>query len=111
MIYLSPQGEPLRQGLVEKLAEAPGLVLLCGRYEGVDERLIETEVDMEVSIGDYVLSGGELAAMVLVDAVMRLQPGVLGAADSAAQASKAPSAKASAADCAARAVGTEAAAK
>lgn len=85
VIYLSPQGEPLRQGLVEKLAEAPGLVLLCGRYEGVDERLIETEVDMEVSIGDYVLSGGELAAMVLVDAVMRLQPGVLGAADSAAQ--------------------------
>lgn len=85
VVYLSPQGEPLHQGLVEKLAEAPGLVLLCGRYEGVDERLIETEVDMEVSIGDYVLSGGELPAMVLVDAVLRLQPGVLGASESAAE--------------------------
>ncbi len=85
VVYLSPQGEPLRQPLVEKLAALPGLVLLSGRYEGVDERLIEAEVDMEVSLGDYVLSGGELAVMVLMDAVLRLQPGVLGAVESAEQ--------------------------
>lgn len=85
VIYLSPQGEELSQPLAASLAQAPGLVLLCGRYEGVDERLIENEVDMEVSIGDYVLSGGELAAMVLIDAVMRLQPGVLGDSESAEQ--------------------------
>ena len=78
VIYLSPQGRPLdQQGLVE-LAQRPSLVLLAGRYEGVDERLIEAEVDEEWSIGDYVLSGGELAAMVMIDGLSRLLPGVLG---------------------------------
>jgi tRNA (guanine37-N1)-methyltransferase len=78
VIYLSPQGRPLDQeGLVE-LAQRPSLVLLAGRYEGVDERLIEAEVDEEWSIGDYVLSGGELAAMVMIDGLSRLLPGVLG---------------------------------
>jgi tRNA (guanine37-N1)-methyltransferase len=77
-IYLTPQGRPLDQALVRELARAPGLVLLCGRYEGVDERAIEILKPLEISIGDYVLSGGELAAMVLLDAVARLRPGVLG---------------------------------
>ncbi|TQV78681.1 tRNA (guanosine(37)-N1)-methyltransferase TrmD [Exilibacterium tricleocarpae] len=93
VIYLSPQGHPLGQSAVVELAaplaatrpERRGLVLLAGRYEGVDERLLETEVDAEWSIGDYVLSGGELAAMVVIDAVIRLLPGALGHADSAAQ--------------------------
>lgn len=82
-IYLSPQGRPLTQRRVAELAAEPGLILVAGRYEGVDERFIETEVDEEISIGDYVLSGGELAAMVLIDAVTRLLPGALGDADSA----------------------------
>ena len=77
-IYLSPQGRVLTQQLVEEMTSFDGLVLLSGRYEGVDERLIEAEVDEELSIGDYVLSGGELAAMVVVDAVTRQLPGVLG---------------------------------
>jgi tRNA (guanine37-N1)-methyltransferase len=77
-IYLTPQGRPLDQALVRELAVAPGLVLLCGRYEGVDERAIDLLKPLEISIGDYVLSGGELAAMVLLDAVARLRPGVLG---------------------------------
>ena len=85
VIYLSPQGETLTQAWAERLAAEPSLVLLCGRYEGVDERLIESEVDLELSIGDYVLSGGELAAMVTVDAIARLLPGVLGDAESAKQ--------------------------
>jgi tRNA (guanine37-N1)-methyltransferase len=85
VIYLSPQGERLTQGLVEVLAQAERLILLCGRYEGVDERLVEAEVDQELSIGDYVLSGGELAAAVVIDAVGRLREGALGNADSAAQ--------------------------
>lgn len=85
VVYLSPQGEVLTQALAAELAQAPGLVLLCGRYEGVDERLVEADVDREVSIGDYVLSGGELPALVLADSVARLVPGVLGAADSAGQ--------------------------
>ncbi len=85
VIYLSPQGQTLRQAVAGELAEAGNLVLLAGRYEGVDERLIEREVDREISIGDYVLSGGELAAMVLVDAVTRLLPGALGHAQSAEQ--------------------------
>lgn len=85
VIYLSPQGERLTQGLVEELAQAERLILLCGRYEGVDERLVEAEVDQELSIGDYVLSGGELAAAVVIDAVGRLREGALGNADSAAQ--------------------------
>ena len=78
VIYLSPQGQQLNQGLVEKLASFDSLTLLCGRYEGVDERIIENDIDYEVSIGDYVISGGELAAMVLIDSVSRRIPGVLG---------------------------------
>ncbi|MBM7332808.1 MAG: tRNA (guanosine(37)-N1)-methyltransferase TrmD [Alcanivorax sp.] len=85
VVYLSPQGRPLTQARAAQLAATPGLILLAGRYEGVDERLIETEVDELVSIGDYVLSGGELPALVLIDAVTRLLPGVLGHQDSAAQ--------------------------
>ena len=82
VIYLSPQGEPLNQNLVEKLVSFESLTLLCGRYEGVDERIIENDVDFEVSIGDYVISGGELAAMVLIDSVSRRLPNVLGNKDS-----------------------------
>jgi tRNA (guanine37-N1)-methyltransferase len=85
VIYLSPQGRRLDQAGVRELAQRPRLILVAGRYEGIDERLIEAEVDEEWSIGDYVLSGGELAAMVLVDAVTRLLPGALGDADSAGQ--------------------------
>lgn len=85
VIYLSPQGQPLTQQRAEQLAQLDSLVLLCGRYEGIDERIIEMCVDEEVSIGDYVLSGGELGAMVLLDAVTRLIPGVLGHADSAVE--------------------------
>lgn len=85
VIYLSPQGRLLDQSLVESLAKEPALVLLSGRYEGVDERIIEARVDDEVSIGDYVLSGGELASMVLVDAVVRQLPGVLGHSQSAVE--------------------------
>lgn len=85
VIYLSPQGERLTQRKVRELAVLPRLLLLCGRYEGLDERFIEREVDEEISIGDYVLSGGELAAAVLVDAIGRLQEGALGHADSASQ--------------------------
>ena len=84
-IYLSPQGTRLTQARVRELAELPRLILLCGRYEGIDERLIAAEVDEEISIGDYVLSGGELAAAVLIDAVGRLQDGALNDAASAAQ--------------------------
>jgi len=82
VIYLSPQGQPLNQSLVEKLASFDSLTLLCGRYEGVDERIIENDIDYEVSIGDYVISGGELAAMVLIDSVSRRIPNVLGNQDS-----------------------------
>ena len=78
VIYLSPQGRVLDHGKVMELAAGPGAVLLCGRYESVDERLIRRAVDEEISIGDYVLSGGEPAAIVLLDAVARHQPGVLG---------------------------------
>lgn len=78
VIYLSPQGRPLTQAGLAELATKPSLVLLAGRYEGVDERLIDGEVDEEWSIGDYVLSGGELAAMVMIDGLSRLLPGVLG---------------------------------
>ena len=77
-ILLSPQGRPLTQALAAELAGAPWLLLLCGRYEGVDERVREHLVDDELSIGDYVLTGGELAALVLIDAVARHVPGVLG---------------------------------
>ncbi len=85
VIYLSPQGRPLTQRRVRELAQEQALILIAGRYEGIDERFIETHVDEEVSIGDYVLSGGELPAMVLIDAVTRLLPGALGHADSAEQ--------------------------
>lgn len=85
VIYLSPQGRRLSQQGVSELAANPKLILVCGRYEGIDERLIATEIDEEWSIGDYVLSGGELAAMTLIDSVSRLIPGVLGHEDSAAE--------------------------
>ncbi len=85
VLYMSPQGRRLDQAGVAELAARDSLVLLAGRYEGVDERVIETEVDEEWSIGDYVLSGGELAAMVVIDAVTRLLPGALGHGDSARQ--------------------------
>lgn len=77
-IYLSPQGRKLDQAGVQELAKRPKLLLVAGRYEGIDERVIESEIDEEWSIGDYVLSGGELPAMTLIDAVSRLVPGVLG---------------------------------
>ena len=85
VIYLSPQGRKLDQAGLQSLLEYEELVLLCGRYEGIDERLIASEVDEEWSIGDYVISGGELAAMVLIDGVTRLVPGALGHEDSAEQ--------------------------
>jgi len=84
VIYLSPQGRRFDHAGAMELARRESVVLVAGRYEGVDERLIETEVDEELSIGDYVLSGGELAAMVVLDAVARQLPGVLGHAESAA---------------------------
>jgi tRNA (guanine37-N1)-methyltransferase len=83
--YMSPQGRPLTQSAVAELARREQWILVAGRYEGVDERLLEAEIDEEWSIGDYVLSGGELAAMVLIDAVTRLLPGALGHEQSAAQ--------------------------
>lgn len=85
VICLSPQGAVLTQEKAQSLAQASGLVLVAGRYEGIDERFIEAYVDEELSIGDYVLSGGELAAMVVIDAVTRLLPGALGDEDSAKQ--------------------------
>ena len=85
VVYLSPQGRRMDQGAAKKLAKREGMILIAGRYEGIDERIIDHYVDEEWSIGDYVLSGGELAAMVLMDAVIRLLPGVLGDADSAEQ--------------------------
>ncbi|MCC4831199.1 MULTISPECIES: tRNA (guanosine(37)-N1)-methyltransferase TrmD [unclassified Shewanella] len=85
VIYLSPQGRKLDQQGVSELSKSSSLVLVCGRYEGVDERIIQSEVDEEWSIGDYVLSGGELPAMTLIDSVARLVPGVLGKQASAEQ--------------------------
>lgn len=84
-IHLSPQGRLLTQEKVMQLKNEPALILVTGRYEGIDERLIETEVDEEISVGDYVLSGGELAAMVLIDAITRQLPGALGDEASAQQ--------------------------
>ncbi|HKY94903.1 MAG TPA: tRNA (guanosine(37)-N1)-methyltransferase TrmD [Kiloniellales bacterium] len=78
LLYLSPRGRPLEQGLVRELAAGAGLTLLCGRYEGIDERVLEKHRPVELSVGDYVLSGGELGAMVLIDAAVRLLPGVMG---------------------------------
>ena len=86
-MLLSPRGTPLTQAAVETLAGGPGLLLVCGRFEGVDERVIAARSLEETSIGDYVLSGGELAAMVLIDACVRLLPGVMGAATSSAEES------------------------
>ena len=86
-IYLTPRGLPLTQARVRDLADGPGVVLMCGRYEGVDQRVIEARGLVEITIGDYVLSGGEVPAMVLLDACVRLLPGVMGAAESAEEES------------------------
>ena len=85
VIYLSPQGRKLNQDGLKELSRRENLILVCGRYEGIDERLIAAEVDEEWSIGDYVLSGGELAAMVMIDGITRLLPDALGHEDSAEQ--------------------------
>lgn len=85
LVYLSPQGQLLKQRRLAQQAEQGSVILLCGRYEGIDERLIQREVDEEWSLGDYVISGGELAAMVCIDAMTRLLPGALGHDDSAQQ--------------------------
>ncbi len=85
VIYLSPQGVPLKAAKARALAQVDHLILLCGHYEGIDERVIESEVDEEISIGDYVLTNGCLSAIVLLDAVIRFVPGVLGHAQAAEQ--------------------------
>jgi tRNA (guanine37-N1)-methyltransferase len=85
VIYLSPQGRKLDQAGVAELAARRSLILVCGRYQGIDARLLESDVDEEWSVGDYVLSGGELAAMVMLDAIIRQLPGALGHEDSAEQ--------------------------
>lgn len=87
LVYLTPRGRLLDQALVREIAAGPGVVLLCGRYEGVDQRVIEARSMREVSLGDYVLSGGEMAALALLDACVRLLPGVMGAAESAMEES------------------------
>ena len=87
LIVLTPRGAPLTQKRVRELAEGPGVILLCGRFEGIDQRVIEARQAEEISIGDYVLSGGEIASLVLLDAAIRLLPGVMGAADSAVEES------------------------
>lgn len=84
-ILLTPQGEPLTQPIVEELAASPRLLMIAGHYEGIDERVISALAPREISVGDYVLSGGELPAMVLIDAIVRLLPGALGHTDSAAE--------------------------
>jgi tRNA (guanine37-N1)-methyltransferase len=86
-LLMSPRGEPLSQKLVEDIAAGPGCLIVCGRFEGVDQRVIEARGLREVSIGDYILSGGEPAAIVLLDAVVRLLPGVMGKLESAAEES------------------------
>lgn len=87
LIYLSPRGTPLTQARVRSLSAGPGVMLLCGRFEGVDERVLLARQAEEISIGDYILSGGELAAMVMIDACVRLLPGVMGTARSMAEES------------------------
>ena len=87
LIVLTPRGAPLTQKRVRELAEGPGVILLCGRFEGIDQRVIDARQAEEISIGDYVLSGGEIASLVLLDAAIRLLPGVMGAADSAVEES------------------------
>ena len=84
-VYLSPAGEPLTHGAVMAMAGEPGVILLAGRYEGIDERLVAREVDAEISIGDFVVSGGELPALLVIDAVVRQLPGALNDAESAQQ--------------------------
>ena len=83
LLYPSPRGKPLTQAQARELASGPGAMLLCGRFEGVDQRVIEARQAVEISLGDYVLSGGELAAMVIIDAAVRLLPGIMGAPASA----------------------------
>ena len=78
VVYMTPQGVRLDQDKVRDMSELPSMILLAGRYEGIDERIVQSRVDMEISIGDYVLSGGEIPAMVMIDAMTRLLPGVLG---------------------------------
>jgi tRNA (guanine37-N1)-methyltransferase len=90
VVYLSPQARPITDAGIRALSAEAGIVFLCGRYEGVDERLIASQVDLEISIGDYILSGGELAAMVVIDAMVRLLPGVLNDAASAVEDSFSP---------------------
>lgn len=85
VIYLSPQGTTMSQKVFRKAIEWPGVILVCGRYEGIDERLIQRQVDFEWSLGDFVLSGGEIAALAAIDAIGRLSPGVLGHDDSATE--------------------------
>ena len=87
LVYLTPRGRLLDQALVREIASGPGVVLLCGRYEGVDQRVIEARAMHEISLGDYVLSGGEMAALTLLDACVRLLPGVMGGAESALEES------------------------
>lgn len=86
-ILMSPQGRVFNQELARRLADQENLIFVCGRYEGVDERVIASDIDLELSIGDFILTGGEVAAMVVIDAVTRLLPGVLGNADSACEES------------------------
>jgi tRNA (guanine37-N1)-methyltransferase len=85
VVYLSPQGRVFDQAMAKRFSTLPGMVMLAGRYEGIDERLVESHIDEEVSLGDFVLSGGEIAVMAVIDAVVRLLPGVLGDDESAAQ--------------------------
>lgn len=87
VVFMNPQGRVFNQGIAQEMSALPGLVLVAGRYEGFDERLLERYADDELSIGDYILSGGETAALVVMDAIMRLLPGVLGSEDSVAQES------------------------
>ena len=87
LIYLSPRGAPLTQARVQQLSNGPGAILLCGRFEGLDERVIEARAIEEISLGDFVLAGGEIAAMALIEAAVRLIPGVLGDAASPAEES------------------------
>ncbi|WP_158746812.1 tRNA (guanosine(37)-N1)-methyltransferase TrmD [Acidisphaera sp. L21] len=87
LVFLTPRGRPFRQGDATRFATGPGIILLCGRYEGIDQRVIEAHEAEEISVGDYVLSGGELAAMVVLDSCVRLLPGVMGAAESAIEES------------------------
>jgi tRNA (guanine37-N1)-methyltransferase len=87
LIVLTPRGAPLTQKRAQQLSEGPGVILLCGRFEGIDQRVIEARQAEEISIGDYILSGGEIAALVLLDTIIRLLPGVMGQAESAVEES------------------------